>query len=300
MLTADGYRAWKALVERGLAQYGLKKSDLSDQQRSTPSARDLTYERAGVQKRAVDPLRNLTRDQMRRFVENALSRRCAAETARLIIWRIMNAKVTVAWRRANNDRTADEWLDEVLALTHRGVQYVIATPPPSKGVVRAYIHPKGVETFVLETMADIGTLIPARKRPEVAAAMIASIERHNEMRAKAVADWFMQSDGYVDVRVYEGPWRDPRSQAEVQVRDTLHRRVKPFEPREPLGPGERAPEPHERLRAVLRDTFIDSDEPQASRLFVVDPIHVTSIAVTNGDLHISAESDSNDEESTQT
>jgi hypothetical protein len=288
MLSTDDYRAWKQLVERGFTQYGLKKTDLADQQRRTTD-RDRLLEKAGVQRRTIDPLQHKTRDQIRRLVENALSRRCAAETARLIIWRIMNAKVACAWRSANVSGPPDTWQREVIELVHRGIQYVTAAPPPQKSVIRAFIHPKGVEVFVRETLADLGTLIPPRKREAVATAMIESISQNNELRTKAVADWFMQSDGFIDVRVFEGPWRDPQTGTVIQVRETRHRRVKLFDPREPLAAGEREPRAHERLRAVMRDTFTDSFEPQASRLIVLPTIHAANVNLGDGNIRISAE-----------
>jgi len=272
------YRAFRSLAKAGLEQYGLSKADLADQVTRRQSKSDLFYERARVQtRRSGDALAGKTRTQVRRFVENVLSRQSSPEAARVVIWRIVNSKKACAWRKSSADRT-DVWLTRVLELSRTGAPYVRECFVVSDdGPVYAFIHPKGVAEFVRQTLEDTTAWLPTRMRASVEKAMIRSIEKHAKDRARAFSHWVALSEAFIDVRVYEGPMYDPVSGATVETFQIRYSRVKPFDARPPLGIREREPKTYERIEAAIADTLDDSGKPTSIVRFVVGPFEAVEV-----------------------
>lgn len=270
------HRAFRSLANAGFKQYGITKSDLADQVKRKRLKSDLLYERAGVQtRRAGDVLVGKTRIQVRRFVENALTRPSSAEAARTVIWRIVNCKKACAWRKSSAN--GDPWLTKVIELQRAATPYVHKRQAADTGSVYAFIHPKGVLEFVRQTVDDMESWLPIRIRTSLEKAMIRSIEMRAKGRAKALAHWVAQSEAFVDVRVYEGPMYDAATDATVQTYQIRYCRVKLFEERLPLKSGERKPKAAERVEAIVADALDGSGQPTSLVRFVVGPFRAAAV-----------------------
>ncbi len=283
------HRAFRLLANEGFKQYDITKADLADQAKASRSKADLLYERSGVQRqRSGDALVGKTRTQVRRFVENALSpsRPLSAESARLVIWRIVNCQKACAWRKAWPDGS-DPWLKKVLRLSQDGAPYVRGRLAAGEAPIRAFIHPKGVPMFVEQTLNDVGSCIPNRLYSSVKEAMIRSIEARARDRARAMFLWVAQSEDFVDVRVYEGPMYDPATGATVQTSQVRYQRVKPLDERRALDANEREPKAYERLRAIMADALDDSGQSTCIVDFVKGPFKAT--AFREGEMFVEAD-----------
>lgn len=128
-----------------------------------------------------------------------------------------------------------------------------------------------------ETLDDIASLLPTRRRDAIKEAMIRSIENRAKSRAKTVVHWVGQSEAFVDVRVYEGPMHDSATDATVETHQIRYRRVKPFAKRPLPGTSERGPKAHERIEAIMADTFDGSGKPGRIVTFVVGPFKALAI-----------------------
>lgn len=278
------HRAFRELANAGFKQYEISKADLARQAKRKVSKSDLLYERAGVQTRgAGDALVGKTPTQVRRFVENVLSRPSSAESARIVIWRIVNCEKACAWRKASTG--SDPWLTKVLELQRADAPYIHKRSVASdEGPVYAFIHPKGVPEFVRQTLDDVESWLPSRTRTSLEKAMIRSIGLRAKDRARALAHWVAQSEAFVDVRVYEGPMYDAATDATVETHQIRYRRVKLFEDRAPLESRERSPKAAERVEAIMSDALDDLGEPTRIVQFIVGPFQ--AIAVEGNEIFV--------------
>ena len=70
---------------------------------------------------------------------------------------------------------------------------------------------------------------------------------------------------------------DAATDATVGTHQIRFRRVKAFAERQPLGNGERAPEAHERIQAIMEDAFDGSGQPARIVTFVAGPFKVIAV-----------------------
>lgn len=70
---------------------------------------------------------------------------------------------------------------------------------------------------------------------------------------------------------------DAATDATVETLQIRYRRVKPFDERSPLKPGERKPKAAERVEAIVADALDGSGQPTSIVRFVVGPFRAVAV-----------------------
>jgi hypothetical protein len=260
-LTDDEHTEFVAFFKEGLKQYGATKADLASSLPEEKSAEDRFHENAGTLSFPDDPLANLSPEKMRRFVENALARPQRADIASRLIVRLARSERAVAWRQQNGGKNGiekDPWAKKFVEFAEECKPFVtledaLSFPSPPSFRVRGFINPYDVALFVDECLQDMGAWIQPNLREQIKRSLIKGIEQRAEHRANALKAWALQSEAFFDIRIREGvSHEDKVTGAVLSVKETCIRPVCFGEgDRAPLREGEREPEFHERLEAIM-------------------------------------------------
>jgi hypothetical protein len=259
-LTEEEQREFVAFFKEGLKQYGLVKADLADEveKPEEEEAVDRLHEKHGAQTRLADPLESFSREKMRRFVENALTRPQTIDIATRLVFRIANARKTTEWRKKIGKFENDPWFEKCRDLIRAGKPFVdgFAWPRTSDPDVRVFINPYDVEQFTNECLEDIAVWIQPKQKEQIKRSLIRSIEKRAEHRARALRTWALQLESFLDIRIFEGPYKDQETGAIVAVKEMrIKRAAYGSEDLIPWKDGERQPQFYERLEAIMFETL---------------------------------------------
>lgn len=260
-LTEDEHAEFVAFFKEGLRQYGATKADLASSLPEEKSAEDRFHENAGTLTFPDDPLANLSPEKMRRFVENALARPQRADIASRLIVRLARSEKAVAWRQQNGGKNGiekDPWAKKFLEFAQECKPFVsledgLDWPPPPSPRVRGFLHPNDVTLFVDESLQDVDAWIQPNLREQIKRSLIKGIEQRAERRANALKTWALKTEALLDIRIREGvSHEDQETGAVLSVKETCIKHIRFGESdRTPLREGEREPEFHERLEAIM-------------------------------------------------
>ncbi len=187
-------------IEEGQALYGLGRADLCDFAEAKLTPEIQFSERMGIGGRQPNPIdiyikRTGTttlkkRSQRRRWVENALSRPCRPEKARVIVEMLLYCKGRHRWL-SHNSLEHDSWYLKFHRLRAEGVSFIEPIEGRYQAPVACYLIPDDTRRFAANVASALTSAMPSlrKKNDELIDIIAAHMRSEGFVMADALADF---------------------------------------------------------------------------------------------------------------